>query len=250
MKRCEMNLIQEEQKASRKFFIKTLKTEEGIEIAELTHENVALVEAMIRYDSDYSNSSNTESNTSSAYWLMELKKEVIEKNKSEFHYSKIIENCVQYIDSENSTHLTADGVGRKQMSERLMKLDRAKLVEYLRYPEKENYKLIEILTEKTVPEESKYYGRRNFSFATKFCHYACFYLFEGQQEQDNFSIYDSIVVKNLPDYAKYFKTELKEDYKSNYKVYITTIDAIRAKGKELISRNGFDHLLWYFHKAR
>lgn len=245
-----MNVIRAEQDDSNKYFIKTLKTDEGIEIAELTHENVALVEAMIRYDSDYSNSSNSESKTSSAYWLKELKKEVFGNNNNKSHYWEIIEMCVQYIDSENSTHLNADGVGRKQMSERLAKLNKAKLVEYLRHPEKENYKLIEILAEKTVPEDSTYHGRKNFSFATKFCHYACFYLFEGLQEQDNFSIYDSIVAKNLPNYAKHFKTKLEKGYNLNYKAYITTIDAIRAKGKELISRNGFDHLLWYFHKAR
>lgn len=245
-----MNIIQKEEESSKQYSITTLRTKEGIELAELTHNNVALVEAMISYDSDYSNSGNTESETSSAYWLTKLKKEVFGNNKSKSDYRKIIENCVQYIDSENSTHLNADGVGRKQMTERLVKLDKAKLVEYLRNPEKENYKLIEILAEKTVPEDSKYHGRKNFSFATKFCHYACFYLFEGQQEQDNFSIYDSIVAEHLPDYAKHFKTELKKGYNLNYKAYITSIDAIRAKGKELISRNGFDHLLWYFHKAR
>lgn len=246
-----MNVIQKEQESSRRHSIKTLRTKEGKDIAELTHENVALVESMIRYDSDYSNSSNTESETSSAYWLKELKKEVFGNNKSKYPYKEIIEKCVLYIDSENSTHLNADRVGRKQMTERLAKLDKAKLVENLRHPEKENYKLIEILTEKTVPEDSKYHGRKNFSFATKFCHYACFYLFEGLQEQDNFSIYDSIVAKHLPEYAKHFKTELKKGYNNlNYKAYITTIDAIRAKGKDLISRNGFDHLLWYYHKAR
>lgn len=247
-----MNIIQEEFESSKRYSITTLKTKDGDEIAELTHENVALVESMIRYDSDYSNSSNTKSETSSAYWLKELKKEVFGNNKSKSrYYLEVIEKCVQYIDSENATHLNADGVGRKQMSERLAKLDKMKFAEYLRNPEKENYKLIEILTEKTVPEDSKYHGRKNFSFATKFCHYACFYLFEGQLEQDNFSIYDSIVAKHLPDYAKHFNIEIKKGYNNlNYKAYITTIDAIRAKGKEQISRNGFDHLLWYFHKAR
>ena len=110
-----MNIIQEEFESSKQYSITTLKTKYGDEIAELTHENVALVESMIRYDSDYSNSSNTESETSSAYWLKELKKEVFGNNKSKSrYYLEIIEKCVQYIDSENSTHLNADGVGRRK----------------------------------------------------------------------------------------------------------------------------------------
>lgn len=245
-------MIQQEMEMSKQqYSITTVRTDTKKEIAELTRRNVALIESMIRYNSDYSNSSNAKNDKSSAYWLKELKKEVVDNQKSKFPYRKIIENCVQYIDSENSTRLNADGVGRKQMSERLAKLDKAKLVEYLRHPEKENYKLIEILTEKTEPEDSRHNGRKNFSFATKFCHYACFYLFEGLREQDNFSIYDSIVAKHLLDYAKYFNTEIKKGYKSNnYKAYITIIDDILAKAEEKISRNGFDHLLWYFHKAR
>ena len=245
-----MNIIQKEQESSKKYFITTLSTKEGIEIAELTHSNVALVESMIRYDSDYSNSSNTESETSSAYWLLKLKKEVFGNNKSKSDYRNIIENCVQYIDSENSTHLNADGVGRKQMTERLVKLDKAKLVEYLRHPEKENYKLIEILTEKTVPEDSKYYGRKNFSFATKFCHYACFYLFEGYPEQDNYSIYDNVVRKVLPRYCVYYKVSKPRCIGHDYSTYQATIDAIIEASGVRISRNGFDHLLWYCFKGR
>lgn len=40
-----------------------------------------------------------------------------------------------------------------------------------------------------------------------------------------------------------------------YSVYRDAVDAIREKAKkqntnEIISRNGFDHLLWYYHKGR
>lgn len=40
----------------------------------------------------------------------------------------------------------------------------------------------------------------------------------------------------------------------NYEVYAMVIDKIREiagnKSGYTVSRNGFDHLLWYFHKAR
>lgn len=245
-----MNIIQQEQEDSRHYFLSQIKITDKVEIAELSRKNVALVEAMIRHDSDYSNSDNAEDPASSAFWLRELKKILVDKTECQHPYSQILESCVQYIDSENSTHLNADGVGRKQMRERLERLDKAKLVDYLRSPKDNNYKLIDILSKKTEVEDDRHHARKNFSFATKFCHYACFYLFEGYPEQDNFSIYDSVVAKHLPEYADYFGIAIPKDYMSNYKSYISLIDAILSNAKEPISRNGFDHLLWYFHKAR
>ncbi|MCQ2342909.1 MAG: hypothetical protein MJZ75_05415 [Paludibacteraceae bacterium] len=247
-----INLIREELKDSKKYYIKSVLTKDKKEIAELSRKNVALVEAMIRHDSDYSDFNNTQKETSSAYWLKELKKVLIDKTKSQYTYQEIMEKCVQYIDSENSTHLNADQVGRQQITDRLVQLDKKKLVEYLRNPKKENYKLIDIISEKTIvaDDDNKHRARKNFSFATKFCHYTCLHLFEDSQEQDNFSIYDSVVTKHLAEYAKHFDINLPKDYKTKYKVYIDLIDAIIARAKEPISRNGFDHLLWYFHKAR
>ena len=39
------------------------------------------------------------------------------------------------------------------------------------------------------------------------------------------------------------------DYK-NYEEYMKVIDELRTKHGENISRNGFDHLLWSYHKGR
>lgn len=245
-----MNIIQQEHRDSEKYFLSQIITTDGVELAELSRRNIALVEAMIRHDSDYSNSENTEDMKSSAFWLKELKKILVEKKESQYTYRQILDYCVQYIDSENSTHLNADGVGRKQLRERLEQMDKPKLIEFLRCPNKEGYKLVEILSKKTTVEDDKHHARTNFSFATKFCHYACFQLFEGLTEQDNFSIFDSVVAKHLPKYAKHFSITLPKDYKTNYSSYIALIDAIISKADEPISRNGFDHLLWYFHKAR
>ena len=165
-----MNTIQKEQKDSKNYFLSTIRTKDGKTLVELSHNNVALVEAMIHNNSDYSNSSNATDDESSAYWLKELKKVLIDKTKSKYKYNDILEKCVQCIDSENSTRLTTDGVGHEQMTERLARLGKDKLVDYLRQSKKENYKLIKILSEKTEPKDSKHYGRMNYSFATKFCH--------------------------------------------------------------------------------
>ena len=102
------------------------------------------------------------------------------------------------------------------MTERIFK-HRKTLIDELKDREK-GFKLIIELSEPTFDEpkteefyselngkteEKTYYGRKNYSFATKFCHYACFFFFsegQDQQYQDNYSIYDSILLKALPLY--------------------------------------------------
>ena len=46
----------------------------------------------------------------------------------------------------------------------------------------------------------------------------------------------------------------KEEYENKYNQYVKYIDAIRDEAEreygKRISRNGFDHLLWYYHKGR
>ncbi|MBQ4371360.1 MAG: hypothetical protein II803_03000, partial [Firmicutes bacterium] len=95
-------------------------------------------------------------------------------------------------------------------------------------------------------------GRENKSFASKFCHFACLYLFDDEK-QDNYSIYDSILKKVLPMYLDYYG--IKEKYNlDEYGEYCQAIDMVRmkaaAKTRKTISRNGFDQLLWFYHKGR
>ena len=87
------------------------------------------------------------------------------------------------------------------------------------------------------------------SFASKFWHYACFYIFEGTEYQDNYSIYDSILKTVLPVYLDYY--QIDQNYSlDDYKQYRKAVDKIRELCGIEISRNGFDHLLWYYHKGR
>lgn len=91
-------------------------------------------------------------------------------------------------------------------------------------------------------------ARTKPSFASKFCHYACFYIFEGTKYQDNYSIYDRILKTVLPWYLGYFGIE--QFNLDNYRDYRMAVDGIRDVSGIEISRNGFDHLLWYYHKGR
>ena len=114
-------------------------------------------------------------------------------------------------------------------------------------PHGTKYKLVEIIAKKT---SAAIRARENKSFASKFCHYACFYLFEGKREQDNYSIYDSILKSALPLYIDYYGIDVKKQELEDYAIYSETIERIIQKTGNMISKNGFDHLLWYYYKGR
>lgn len=243
------NKIEQEYKASLKYNLKCIPNNK--ELVQLTQENVALVEAMIRHDSDYSNSNDETNSTSSAHCLSKLSSVLFKGSTlSKNEYTKIVFECVSAIDRENSTHLNADGVGREEMTSRIVNIEKKRLLEYLQHPKKQQYELVKILSEKTHPTDSKMKARNNLSFASKFCHYACMYIFKNTEAQDNFSIFDNIVCTNMPKYAKYYNIPLSKNYKKIYSEYIDIIDKIIKASGDKISRNGFDHLLWYFHKAK
>lgn len=142
--------------------------------------------------------------------------------------------------------MNADKCGRQEITQRLCAFDRAELVECLKDPNHDDMKLIREISRITSAQQR---ARTNPSFASKFCHYACFYVFEGTEYQDNYSIYDGILKAVLPMYLGYFRIEQEYDL-SDYRDYRMAVDAIREASGIEISRNGFDHLLWYYHKGR
>lgn len=263
-----MGLIREEEIDSKKYELKKEiinYKNQLIQIVELTSDNVARVEAMISTDSEYKDSWNKERKIiykkdgkikyigSSHYWLNQLK-EIIdtdkEISKDGFSYDEIINNVIIAIDNENSTHLNSDNIGRKAVKEKLLNIKRKDLKNYLKNPGNK-YELINIIQ---TPQNSK--EKNHLSFASKFCHYACLCLFNETEYEDNYSIYDNVLKKALPKYIKrYLNRDVNEkEYENNYNQYIEYIDEIRnIANKEygkIISRNGFDHLLWYYHKGK
>lgn len=213
------------------------------DLVELTAENVARVEFMIRNNSRYAGKNNQ----SATDWLEEFAK-ALNGQPTQESYEKIVFEVVSGIDRTNSTHINADGVGREELTNRIVSIDKEKLYQYLKNPQEDNYKLIEILSTPTHPVDPNKHARSNYSFATKFCHYTAFHLFKGETEQDNFSIYDSIVAQNIGKYADYYGIKMPNDIGLNYTSFITLVDDIIKASGDKISRNGFDHLLWYVNK--
>jgi hypothetical protein len=259
----------------------------GKKLIELSLDNVARVEAILRLDSNYKKSLDPTAKPqvsihrhdikdkktgrikfrkgthyygyggSTAFWMKKLK-DVLDKKLPKAKIKNIIYKTVSAVDRDNSTHLTADkvtghsyGDGRCELTDRLLKKS-STLVDLLY---KRQFSIINELSMKT----NKGKGRENYSFATKFCHYACFYWFEGTPQADNYSIYDNVLAKTLADYANAYKIyqsfnkNVKYNEKSfekyeDYKMYSDVIDALRRKSVFHISRNGLDHLLWYANK--
>jgi len=226
---------------------------DGINLAKLTVDNVAIVEAMIRNDSAYIKSTKVDAcpnrngyRGSSAFWMTELKKILIDDVPSDFSYEDIIRSAVESVDRENSTHINADNAGRRVITSRILSYGREELIRGLKFPEETQFHLLSDIAAKTSAARG---ARINPSFASKFCHYACFYLFEGTEYQDNYSIYDNILKTVLPYYLKFYG--IKRHYTlTKYQDYRAAIDSIRSAAGNAISRNGFDHLLWYYHKGR
>ena len=144
------------------------------------------------------------------------------------------------VDAANSTHLNADKIGRNEIAKRIVKIPKKRLIEYLKYPKRNNYKIYEIIKART---SAKIRPRENPSFASKFCNEACFYLFSGTKFEDNFSKYDNIVRKALPYYATYFNINIENLNLEDYYNFQYLIDKIRSKSEIKISRYAFDHLL-------
>lgn len=246
------NLITKELEGAKQFYI-TTKEKDGVEIAELTSRNVHIAEAMIMQDSRYFKSLNVGNVESTAYCMNKLKKIICDNKKvTDEDYRKVITKAVEAVDKDNTTHLNADKVGRKQISERLCNIPKEDLKEFLANPEGTGYKLIEIISDITTDTKKP---RRNISFASKFCHYAAFYLFDGQEQQDNFSIYDEVLRKAMiKRYIPFYEIDADmslitgEKKVEGYIAYQNAVDAVIEKAENQISRNGFDHLVWYYYK--
>ena len=156
--------------------------------------------------------------------------------------------------------------------------------EYINNPEKSNYEIIDIIANpkyKTSDYAFKEYPAENFhfSFATKFCRYVCIELNTTRNknnediiedisdEGDKYYIYDGIIWGNLKKYVqgielnkdeekiinnKDFYKEQNEGNNTNcgkhYNNYLKLLDKINEEDGNQISRNAFDHIIWYFNK--
>ena len=235
------------------------------------------------------NGGNAEYIGSTAFWMTHLNQALRSRTHSADGYflREIIAGAIAAIDNENSTRLTTNGVGRIRVWETICGfIDTQGTTVFRSCLRERRFDLFHLIAQRIEPEsltsrrrlnrqyrqtfaehpwlfkeikaseeDKEYTPRQNPSFASKFCHYAAFWLFKGQCAQDGYSIYDTIVREALPGYLeRYGIPEIPSDDLKNYETYCQAIDAIRdqvaqTRGGKLISRNGFDHLLWYFHKT-
>ncbi len=248
-------------------------------IPALTRKNADFIEAIVHLDSnyakdleinppsdDYDPESNAEASNgkycgSIAYWFDEMK-------KPNCNFKKCVLGAVIAIDSTNSTHLEAAVSGRKSMRDVICSncKDWHDLVEMLNVPfnPSNHNHIISLLTVKTTAKKDGG-ARYNISFATKFCAYAAIFL----ESQIKYSKYDNIVSDALPTYVKVYLGETKNacEYKINkyqrrklddagnyqyrlkvYAEYENTISRILnelSKDNVYLSREEFDHIVWY-----
>lgn len=156
-----MNRISFEKKAAKKYMLKTIKSDCAC-LVNITPNNVAMVEAMIQNDSAYLNAANSQLGPdkngnvgSTAYCMCQLKNYINNKETDKKLYKKIISDAVIAVDRDNSTHLNADGIGRKQITKRIFKLSPEQLIYYLKAPKETNYKLFKIISKKQLIRQNQ-----------------------------------------------------------------------------------------------
>ena len=164
----------------------------------------------------------------------------------EDNYGKeTLEEICSVVNRENSTHL------RKRDKEIIISKILEECPNINAFKEKlkdKNYPLINIIrfpgdsksSEKPKEKGDKSSVRDNYSFATKLCHYACYHLFDNDNDRDIYPIYDSVLAKYVTNSEAYKNADTKDI--RDYKTYVAIVDRI-IEGKG-ISRNGFDHLIW------
>lgn len=298
-----INQITLEHSESQKYYLKPDRKKPWL--VALTRDNVARAEAMFASDSSYARGLNSKNGPklrnsgkhdyigASAYWMTLLKMALADsavKKGSKitygtdfggFIYAEILAGAIASVDNENSTHLNANGIGRMEIWNRLLKFEPEEIKTSLKKGDLRVFnKLAQTINIKDTngriqanikaksrfsrhpwlqnaimasEKDTKYYNRDNISFASKFCHYVCFYVFEGTASQDNYSIWDNVVKDVLPNYLAGYDLDANvnlDDYATYRESINSILEAISKKNGRTISRNGFDHLLWYYHKGR
>ena len=220
-----------------------------------TIKNLALLEALLRYDSNYSASEDPSDRTTYAGMLDE---NGVPTTVDE------IRDVVRSIDKVNSTHLASEGPtgGRRGIDLTVEAI--AAIPDLADSLRSRNDELIDVIAVAG--------GKNNFSFATKFCAYTCVYA--NDISSDNYCIYDRVLAEVLPYYAYLYADDrvLEKTCRVNrkgkvvstvekccrdghdYALYRALVDAIidgvkGQAGLQCLPYKQFDQLLWYYFKG-
>lgn len=195
----------------------------------------------------------------SSYWFREIK---VCKEKDSKHFRFLLIGACHAVNRENSTHLKNN--------------DLKEIVNWIYNNINTPQELAASLKDrkqgdKMISDLRKIDGiSDNYSFITKFCHYASFNIFDDKH-RDNYSIYDKILSDNIPYYYYHYvkkdeeisydkirkmrkclqnngNTKREKQCENRYNYYTKKIDEIIKASHTGISRNGFDHLLWIYHR--
>ncbi|MBO4733823.1 MAG: hypothetical protein J5662_05015 [Clostridia bacterium] len=237
----------------------------GKDYVAITRHNSDMVECALLLDTTFRGGTGVSAKPkgrflgSDAYW-----QDVIQKVKTFSDYEKFIEELIETVDRVNVTHLSAAVNGKAEMKKRI--INKCKDLQSLKNALSKNpfingkvrdvdpnhilYKLAEPLP------AQKGGTRSNVSFASKLCQFASKILNAGYE----YSKYDSIVAKTLPVYIEHYlgvkvaKRQFSLDAKpfhakmQIYAEYCDYIDKIIAKVNQGITREEFDHIVWYTNK--
>ena len=235
-----------------------------------TPKNLLLVDALIRYNSNYSvtaDKSHPEYKESYSY-ILENKKDKF------FNFDGYeLEKVVRSIDKINSTHLTSEGnsLPKGATHNGIMKtVNRIKEINNLK--ERMINADPEVVFEIASAVDTKY----NFSFATKFCAYVSEIALDITE---GYCIYDDIVQAILPLYIYHyvdketairnckiinknkpniriesnvsrFKSKTNQNGYREYRELIdSVIKGIENKDGIKVTYSEFDHMLWYYFKG-
>ena len=228
-----------------------------------TPKNFELVKALIRYDSNYG---PTEDSNEYAMEGKTLYPKMLEEGfpKDEGKMRSIVDS----MDAVNSTHLASQG---KRGGNAGREITTAKILQITDLEEKLKNKNDKVVIEIAEAVEGKF----NISFATKFCAFTSLYALGS----DNYCIYDSIIQKILPYYVvryglhpevgtdllrttkkgskkgarvsaveEMMKTE--KDYNGDRGLIDNILRGVQKNAGLKIEYRQFDQLIWYYFKGR
>lgn len=253
------------------------KLQNAPELPALTRKNANFITAVIKLDSNYGRDADVSNKPhktfdplksskgkecgSTAFWFNKM------KNGGDFE--TCLAGAIVAIDRVNSTHLEASVDGRTIIRKRILKIC-SKYSDIVAELEKNLMDQNHIIAEIAAPIGAKRgntSNRYNVSFASKFCAYAAKYL----ETQQQYVIYDQVIASHLWlyvdaylcekldkktfDFYSYREKQIKKnqpiDIRKFYLDYSQKIEKIIDQvGSQGISKEEFDHIVWYCLKGK